>query len=156
MLLHRDPDRLMRSVIASAAVREWRGLIEHHDRAVRKAGRGTVELWNRDGSMSNIARDSDIVELTDAPFFDYGDNVRANRTIRNDGTYVGKEIGEVLVKKGELGYVISIGTFLQQFYIYGVEFLNSGNRVGMKCKELDLVTRNREGEEPFLPGAAPR
>ncbi|MET4323221.1 nitrogen fixation protein NifZ [Bradyrhizobium sp. JR4.1] len=106
--------------------------------------------------MSNIARDSEIVELTDQPFFDYGDKVRANRTIRNDGTYVGKEIGEVLVKKGELGYVVSIGTFLQQFYIYGVEFLDSGYRVGMKCKELDLVRRLPGGEEPFVPGAARR
>jgi nitrogen fixation protein NifZ len=35
--------------------------------------------------------------------------------------------------------VISIGTFLQQFYIYGVEFLSSGYRVGMKRKELDSV-----------------
>ncbi|WFT96831.1 nitrogen fixation protein NifZ [Bradyrhizobium barranii] len=105
--------------------------------------------------MSNIARDSDIVELTDVPFFDYGDKVRANRTIRNDGTYVGKEIGEVLVKKGELGYVVSIGTFLQQFYIYGVEFLASGHRVGMKRKELDLVTRSPRGEEPCLSGGAP-
>ncbi|MDH2399109.1 nitrogen fixation protein NifZ [Bradyrhizobium sp. SSUT18] len=106
--------------------------------------------------MSNIARDSDIVELTDAPFFDYGDKVRANRRIRNDGTYMGKEIGEVLVKKGELGYVVSIGTFLQQFYIYGVEFLESGYRVGMKRKELDLVTRSHRGEEPCLSGGGPR
>ncbi|MET4312607.1 nitrogen fixation protein NifZ [Bradyrhizobium sp. RT4b] len=105
--------------------------------------------------MSNIARDSDIVELTDVPFFDYGDKVRANRTIRNDGTYVGKEIGEVLVKKGELGYVVSIGTFLQQFYIYEVEFLASGYRVGMKRKELDLVTRSHRGEEPCLSGGTP-
>ncbi|MET4019764.1 nitrogen fixation protein NifZ [Bradyrhizobium sp. F1.4.3] len=105
--------------------------------------------------MSDIARDSDIVELTDVPFFNYGDKVRANRTIRNDGTYVGKEIGEVLVKKGELGYVVSIGTFLQQFYIYGVEFLASGYRVGMKRKELDLVTRSHRGEEPCLSGGAP-
>lgn len=46
MLLHRDPDRLMQSVIASPAVREWRGLIEHRDRVVRKAGRlqGAVQL----------------------------------------------------------------------------------------------------------------
>ncbi|MET4519097.1 nitrogen fixation protein NifZ [Bradyrhizobium sp. I1.7.5] len=105
--------------------------------------------------MSNIARDSDIVELTDVPFFDYGDKVRANRTIRNDGTYVGKEIGEVLVKKGELGYVVSIGTFLQQFYIYGVEFLESGYRVGMKRRELDLVTRSHRGEEPCVLGGVP-
>jgi len=37
------------------------------------------------------------------------------------------------------GYVISIGTFLQQYYIYGVEFLESGFRVGMKRKELESV-----------------
>jgi len=57
--------------------------------------------------------------------------------VRNDGTFPGKDVGEVLVKKGEEGYVISIGTFLQQYYIYGVEFLGSGFRVGMKRKELE-------------------
>ena len=35
--------------------------------------------------------------------------------------------------------MVSIGTFLQQFYIYGVEFLSSGRRVGMKGKELESV-----------------
>src|SRR6516165_6744102 len=87
--------------------------------------------------MSNISRESEVVELNDPPFYDYGDKVRARRTVRNDGTFAGKDIGEILVKKGEEGYVVSIGTFLQQFYIYGVEFLESGNRVGMKRKELD-------------------
>lgn len=87
--------------------------------------------------MTNISRDSDIVELNDPPAFDYGEKVRARRTVRNDGTFRGKDIGEILVKKGDEGYVVSIGTFLQQFYIYGVEFLGSGNRVGMKRKELE-------------------
>jgi nitrogen fixation protein NifZ len=87
--------------------------------------------------MSNISRDSEVVELNDPPFYDYGDKVRARRAVRNDGTFAGKDIGEILVKKGEEGYVVSIGTFLQQFYIYGVEFLGSGNRVGMKRKELE-------------------
>ena len=89
--------------------------------------------------MTNISRDSDIVELNDPPHYDYGDKVRARRTVRNDGTFMRKEIGEILVNKGEEGYVVSIGTFLQQFYIYGVEFISSGNRVGMKRKELDPV-----------------
>jgi nitrogen fixation protein NifZ len=57
--------------------------------------------------------------------------------VRNDGTFPGKDVGDILVKKGEEGYVISIGTFLQQYYIYGVEFLESGFRVGMKRKELE-------------------
>ena len=87
--------------------------------------------------MTNISRDSDVVELNDPPVYDYGDRVRARRTIRNDGTYAGKDIGEILCKKGEEGYVVSIGTFLQQFYIYGVEFVSSGYRVGMKRKELE-------------------
>jgi nitrogen fixation protein NifZ len=87
----------------------------------------------------NIARDSDIVELDGPPDFDYGQKVRAKINIRNDGTFPGKEIGEVLVKKGDEGYVVSIGTFLQQFYIYGVDFVAQGRIVGMKRKELVAV-----------------
>ncbi|MGY3621723.1 nitrogen fixation protein NifZ [Bradyrhizobium sp. USDA 10063] len=104
--------------------------------------------------MSNIVRDSDVVELTGPPFFSFGEKVRAKRTIRNDGTYAGKEIGDVLAKKGEVGYVVSIGTFLQQFYIYGVEFLESGNRVGMKRKELDPVEAGEELDDLPLPEQA--
>ena len=103
--------------------------------------------------MSNIVRDSDVIELSGPPFFSFGEKVKAKRTIRNDGTYAGKEIGDILAKKGEVGYVVSIGTFLQQFYIYGVEFLESGNRVGMKRKELDPVNPRDETDEIPLPGA---
>jgi nitrogen fixation protein NifZ len=87
--------------------------------------------------MTNISRDSDIVEINDEPAFYYGEKVRARRAIKNDGTFPGKDIGDILVKKGDEGYVVSIGTFLQQFYIYGVEFIGSGHRVGMKLKELE-------------------
>jgi nitrogen fixation protein NifZ len=86
--------------------------------------------------MTNISRDSDVVELDGPPAFEYGQKVRSRLNIRNDGTYPGKEIGEVLVKKGDEGYVVSIGTYLQQFYIYGVDFVATGRRVGMKRKEL--------------------
>jgi len=89
--------------------------------------------------MSNIIRDDGIVELDGPPTFEFGQKVRSVRAVRNDGTFPGKEIGEILVRKGEQGYVVSIGTFLQQFYIYGVEFLNTGYRVGMKRKELELA-----------------
>ncbi|MBB4424078.1 nitrogen fixation protein NifZ [Bradyrhizobium sp. CIR48] len=101
--------------------------------------------------MNSIVRDSDVVELSEPPVFSFGQKVRANRTIRNDGTYRGKEIGDVLVKKGEVGYVVSIGTFLQQFYIYGVEYLESGYRVGMKRKELELVDACEEIDDLPLP-----
>ncbi|MDE1147276.1 MAG: nitrogen fixation protein NifZ [Azospirillaceae bacterium] len=105
--------------------------------------------------MSNIVRDSDVVEIVDPPTFTYGEKVRSRRTIRNDGTYAGKEIGDILARKGEEGYVVSIGTFLQQFYIYGVEFPGSGHRVGMKRKELEAVLAPAEDEDLPLPTALP-
>lgn len=87
----------------------------------------------------NIARDSNEVELDGEPAYGYGTKVRSKKTVRNDGTFRGKEIGEILVKKGDVGYVASIGTFLQQFYIYGVDFPEHGYLVGMKRKELEPV-----------------
>jgi nitrogen fixation protein NifZ len=59
--------------------------------------------------------------------------------VRNDGTFAGKEIGEVLVKKGELGYVRDVGTFLQRHYVYAVEFFERGAVVGMRARELQAA-----------------
>ena len=87
-----------------------------------------------------INRDSDTVELNGPPQFEYGQKVRSRKTVRNDGTFPGKDIGDILVKKGDEGYVTSIGTFLQQFYIYGVDFVANGYRVGMKARELVGMT----------------
>lgn len=87
----------------------------------------------------NIARDSDVVELDREPVFGYGTKVRSKKMVRNDGTFRGKTVGEVLVKKGDVGYVASIGTFLQQYYIYGIDFPEHGYLVGMKGRELELV-----------------
>lgn len=81
-------------------------------------------------------RKDSTVELNDPPAFDYGQRVMAKKNVRNDGTFPGKEIGEILVKKGDLGYIANIGTFLQQYYIYGVDFIERGYVVGMMKKEL--------------------
>jgi nitrogen fixation protein NifZ len=62
--------------------------------------------------------------------------VVSRSTVRNDGTFAGADIGDVLVRKGDIGYVTSIGSFLQQYYIYAVEFIDTGHRVGMRAKEL--------------------
>ncbi len=86
--------------------------------------------------MGDINRDDDAIEVADPPRFSFGERVVARSIIRNDGTFNGRDIGEVLVKKGDVGYVVSIGTFLQQFYIYAVEFTEYGYRVGMRAKEL--------------------
>ena len=89
--------------------------------------------------MSDISRDSDTNELVNPPRFDFGEKVKSRKVIRNDGTFNGAEIGQVLVKKGDVGYVKSINTFLQQFYIYAVDFPERGYAVGMKGRELESV-----------------
>ena len=86
--------------------------------------------------MGDIARDDDTVELVHPPRFEMGERVVSRCVIRNDGTYRGHDIGAVLVHKGDVGYVRSIGSFLQQFYIYAVEFTETGHQVGMRAKEL--------------------
>lgn len=88
---------------------------------------------------TKISRDSGIVELVSEPKFDYGQKVYSKKYVRNDGTFPGREVGDILVSKGDVGYVTSIGTFLQQFYIYGIDFYELGYRVGMRGKELALV-----------------
>lgn len=100
---------------------------------------------------TNIVRDHDVVELVNPPRFDYGQKVRSKKYVRNDGTFPGKEVGEILVKKGDVGYVTSIGTFLQQFYIYGVDFYELGYRVGMRGKELEAdAEEDAEAESTLI------
>jgi nitrogen fixation protein NifZ len=86
--------------------------------------------------MVDIARDDDQVELAHPPRFEMGERVASRSVIRNDGTYPGMAVGDVLVQRGDIGFVRSIGTFLQQFYIYAVEFPSTGYQVGMRAKEL--------------------
>jgi len=86
--------------------------------------------------MADIQRDDEGIEIELPPRFEMGERVLSRSLVRNDGTYNGRDIGEVLVQRGEVGFVRSIGTFLQQFYIYAVEFPASGHQVGMRAKEL--------------------
>ncbi|QPB24638.1 nitrogen fixation protein NifZ [Rhizobium sp. 007] len=76
------------------------------------------------------------VEIRERPRFMPGERVRATRQVRNDGTYPGKDIGENLVRKGDEGFVRDVGTFLQQFYIYAVEWVDRGTIVGMRAYEI--------------------
>lgn len=75
-------------------------------------------------------------ELFDEQRYDYGDSVRVTRNVRNDGTYPGMEIGDMLVRRGSVGNVVAMGTFLQDQVIYTVHFLNEGLMVGCRVEEL--------------------
>ena len=81
----------------------------------------------------------DELELDLPPAFEIGQKVRTRKLIRNDGTFPGQDIGATLAKKGEIGYVVSIGTFLQNSYIYAVHFLGTGFVIGCRGRELEPV-----------------
>jgi nitrogen fixation protein NifZ len=70
------------------------------------------------------------------PEFDYGEEVRVLRNLRNDGTFPGLAIGKLLVRRGSMGFVRDIGTFLQNQIIYSVHFLAEDKLVG--CREEEL------------------
>lgn len=71
------------------------------------------------------------------PVFEYGDEVRLTRNVRNDGTYPGMEVGELLIRRGATGCVYDVGTYLQDQLIYRVHFIEAGKTVG--CREEELI-----------------
>lgn len=79
--------------------------------------------------MDDVAIDIGDAELEGPPAYVFGQKVRRRKTVRNDGTFRGNIIG----------YVSSMGTCLQRFYIYDVDFAERGYRVGMKGRELEAL-----------------
>lgn len=70
--------------------------------------------------------------------YTFGEEVRVNRAIRNDGTLYGYQRGELLVRRGSTGFVREWGTFLMDQIIYQVHFLDSDLVVG--CREQELLS----------------
>ena len=79
------------------------------------------------------------------PRFDYGDRVRVTRNVRDDGTFPGANVGNLLVRRGSVGYVRDMGTFLQDQLIYSVHFFEQQKMVG--CREEELIG----ADEPWTP-----
>jgi nitrogen fixation protein NifZ len=77
--------------------------------------------------------------------YEFGEAVRLIRNVRNDGTYPGMEIGDFLVRRGSVGHVQNVGTFLQDQVIYSVHFLDEGKIVG--CREDELIP----ADDPWTP-----
>lgn len=76
------------------------------------------------------------------PRFDYGSEVRVIRNVTNDGTFPGRPTGDLLVRRGSVGYVKDIGTFLQDQIIYSIDFINEQVLVG--CREEELISIDEE------------
>lgn len=74
------------------------------------------------------------------PVYDYGDDVRVIRNLRNDGSFPGKDKGDFLIRRGQVGHVRNIGTFLQDQIIYTVHFVEEDLQVGCREEELQRAS----------------
>jgi nitrogen fixation protein NifZ len=79
------------------------------------------------------------------PQFEYGDEVRVLRNVRNDGTFPGMDVGKLLIRRGGTGFVRDVGTFLQDQIIYTVHFVAEDRLVG--CREEEL----QPASDPWTP-----
>lgn len=85
-------------------------------------------------------------ELYQPPAHQAGDKVKAVRDVRNDGTYPGVAMGAFLIQRGDVGYVKSVGTFLNRFYVYAIDFVDRGMLVGMRTHEIENMETRHEGD----------
>lgn len=77
--------------------------------------------------------------------WELNDAVRVIRNVRDDGTYPGAATGDLLVRRGSVGHVVDIGTFLIDQVIYSVHFLDIDRVVG--CREEELIG----ADETWIP-----
>ncbi|GHT86999.1 hypothetical protein AGMMS49543_21660 [Betaproteobacteria bacterium] len=71
------------------------------------------------------------------PRWQIDDEVRIVRNVRDDGTFPGANMGDLLVRRGSVGVIRDIGFFLQDEIIYSVHFHADHRMVG--CREEELI-----------------
>ncbi len=76
-----------------------------------------------------------------------GEQVRAVRPLRQDGTFPDPRIGigEVLVPEGTLGQIVDVGVYLSEHLVYAVSFGN-GRLVGCLERELTATAAGDAGQ----------
>jgi nitrogen fixation protein NifZ len=85
--------------------------------------------------------------------FGIGQKVKLIEDIKNDGTYPHAPVGEIMVKKGSIGYVKTVGEFLQVIRVYEVHFLELDalvEIVGCREHELEAMEDYRDEVEEEL------
>jgi len=96
---------------------------------------GGVWAKVRRAAFGNRTKAMNATEVHD---FVAGERVRSLGPVKNDGTYVHKNIGEIVVHERDLGVVHERWTFLGQLY-YTVEFIDRAVVVIMRGRELAKV-----------------
>jgi len=98
-------------------------------------------------TASRSGRDEELAK------FGIGQKVKLISDVVNDGTYPHSPIGTLMMPKGSIGYIKSVGEFLQVIRVYEVHFLGVEEApveiVGCREHELEAMEdyRNEVDEE---------
>ena len=88
------------------------------------------------------------------PKFKEGQQVRLVADVVNDGTYTHASIGTLMMPKGSIGYIKSMGEFLQVIRVYEVHFFGTEMEVeiiGCREHELEAVDDGCDNETTESP-----
>jgi nitrogen fixation protein NifZ len=84
-------------------------------------------------TASRSGRDEDEAK------FAVGQRVKLLEDVVNDGTYPFAKIGDLMMPKGSIGYIKTMGEFLQVIRVYEVHFFGSDMEVEIiGCREHEL------------------
>lgn len=84
-------------------------------------------------TASRSGRDEDKAK------FHVGQKVKLLEDIVNDGTYPHNPVGSLMMPKGSIGYIKSVGEFLQVIRVYEVHFFGTDMDVDVVgCREHEL------------------
>lgn len=73
------------------------------------------------------------------PKFNVGQKVKLLEDIVNDGTYPHSPIGTLMMEKGSIGYIKTMGDFLQVIRVYEVHFVSIDRDIEIiGCREHEL------------------
>ncbi|MEA3499199.1 MAG: nitrogen fixation protein NifZ [Campylobacterota bacterium] len=90
-------------------------------------------------TASRSGRDEDEAK------FNIGQKVELVEDIVNDGTYPHAKIGTLMMPKGSVGYIKTMGEFLQVIRVYEVHFFGSDMEVEIiGCREHELQSLEEE------------
>ena len=74
------------------------------------------------------------------PKFSYGQAVRLITNIRQDSSLSDEKRGQLLIRRGNIGYIRHAGLYKQEQIIYQVHFLEQNRVIG--CRETELIDAN--------------
>jgi len=87
--------------------------------------------------------------------FGLGDEICALADIGNEGTYPHKEIGEIIVHRGDKGFILETARFLGEVY-YTVEFVDRAAVAALRAREMASLATLGSEAGPRSRGRASR